>query len=332
MKLRIFCLIFLCLTSVCAAEEGYLCYVNPYGGVYYHTEPDCDSMREEYHEKMMEVPLTRLKTSDYRRLSACTQCHQKPYPKNFEMSENEIRRNNSFIAERQRLENQADKLYRQFAPQEIVKISELEAEYGLDLLEEVYIAPAAEDLPAAEISACAQTAVQEAFGWQNKELTVYQCSLFHYKESDTVYWYVSFAEGGYCLLTRDGEVTEDRVHGRFTPQEQFARYGAVLTMAQVYEYYGRDTWYLWPKAEQELLEEFSAPAKNAISEYLAKQLALKEAGLLDRKDEFKVYAMYLSNDQWRVLIYRGFYDLRADVYMDAFTGEVVQIYKGAGNG
>ena len=321
-----------CILVHGAAAEGEFFYVNPDGGLYLHCVRECRSMSEKYYEKMLEVPYTRRETADYCFLSACPVCHKKPFPADLSWTEDEAALKRAFEKEVKALESASGVLYRQFDPQEIVKISELEARSGLHLLEEVYVAPGPEDLPAAEIAARAAAAVQEAFGWQDRELTVYQCSLLHYKESDTLYWYVSFTEGGYCLLTQAGEVTENPVHGRFTPAEQAARGEAKLTMLQVIEQYTREHHYLWPKTAREQLSQFKAPPAGAISEEMAKRLALKMAKVED-KENYRVYALYQAEDIWRVLIKSDLHTVYADVYIHAFTGQLDRMYYGAdGNG
>lgn len=56
-----------------AASEGAV-YYNPDGGRYYHSRPDCETIRSEYHPKMQALSPSRLGEEPFSTLTRCSHC------------------------------------------------------------------------------------------------------------------------------------------------------------------------------------------------------------------------------------------------------------------
>lgn len=312
-----------------AGEQPAFVYINPNldFAPYFHCRIDCGAAEGLYDAARIEVPLTQIRTGNYRQFYSCPACYEKKdWLQPIDGDADWSRRNNQFAAARVQMEISQGKLYRQLSPQDLAALSALEAQLELNLLEEKYLTPEASDLSVEEVAGRARKAVAQAFGWQEDALTVFECSLMQYKDAETVYWYVSFVEGGYCLLTRSGEITDNMLHGRLTPEAQFARYGAAQTMALVIEQYGFDMRHRWPSALREQLNGYCAPASNTVSKQFAERSALMTVGLNKNADAYLVYSVYHDNDRWEVFIYEDIDTLYAQVYIDAFTGRVLEAY------
>lgn len=313
------------IVAKAAQAQAELVYIDPNWSTapYIHAKWDCGPSAAGY----IEAPLTQVRTMNYWQFYSCPACYEKEeWLQPLEGDADWSRRKNQFAAALEQMEIGCGKLYRQFSPQDLAKLSGIEEQLGLNLLEEKYLAPAENDLTVADISARARSAVARAFGWAESDLMVFQCALLQYKDAETVYWYVSFVEGGYCLLTRTGEVTENLQHGRFTPAEQFQRYGAALTMTLVIEQYGFDMRYLWPDAIREQLEGYAPPAENAITKQEAKHIALQALGLSEKADDYTIYGVYYDNDRWEIFVCENVFTYYAQVYIDAISGQILQLY------
>lgn len=57
-----------------AAASGEAVYYNPEGGRYYHSRPDCETIRSEYHPKMQSLAQSRLEEEPFSTLVRCNHC------------------------------------------------------------------------------------------------------------------------------------------------------------------------------------------------------------------------------------------------------------------
>ena len=69
----ILCLLAALFIFPAAASETPV-YYNPEGGRYYHSRPDCETIRSEYHEKMQSIAPSRLEEEPFSTLTRCSHC------------------------------------------------------------------------------------------------------------------------------------------------------------------------------------------------------------------------------------------------------------------
>ena len=73
----ILCLAGAAVFALPAAAQGDLVYFNPEGGRYYHSFPQCETIRSEYHSLMQSLPESRLTEEAYSTLMRCNICFRK---------------------------------------------------------------------------------------------------------------------------------------------------------------------------------------------------------------------------------------------------------------
>ena len=239
------------------------------------------------------------------------------------------KRNNSFVQYVKKLESEKGKLLRQWSVEELSLISQKEKELDADVLDETYLLPQEGMISEEEAVDIAKKCVSSAFKKNGEDLTVFQASVLQFKEDQNIYWYISFIEGGYCLLTQEGNVTENIEHSKLTPVEQYKQAGAKLTIELAIEQYGEHRIYLWPAETLAELDKYDLSDKANLDYEDTKQLAieaLESTTGMPINDNWQVYVMYMAGGSWEILVFDEMEYLFAQIYIDDITQEVRAIY------
>lgn len=242
---------------------------------------------------------------------------------------------NAFMSILHNKEDEIGLLYRQWSPEGLAWVTSVESRCGIDYFNEKYILPTEDDLSRNEVIATAKKEVSDAFGKCTEDLHPFQVAFFQYRDASQPMWYVSFVEGGYALLTRDGKPTESPDHQKYFPAKQFELYGATITPELAREQYGEFD-YMWPLEAQATLLGRALPDPSLLgqveAEAIARRAACEKYGMSEETllSDYRVYPTYFSSewqfstDTWRFLFMLR-YDSYFQIFVDAITGEVVKI-------
>lgn len=231
--------------------------------------------------------------------------------------------------------------YRQWPMEGLVWVTELESAFGLDIIPEKYALPTKEDLSSEQIIEIAKQEIASAFQWNASDLTPFEVSFSQFNSNSEYYWYVSFTEGGYVLLTRGGEPIAHEEHNKLLPKDQYNRDGAMLTTDLALEQYA-ELFFMWPLETQAMLSRHGMPASNHIQQDVAARLATEalseKIGLsvANIEERYTAYPAFLESefferestdlDAWCFVFYEKI-DAFYMVYLDATTGEIREITK-----
>lgn len=234
-------------------------------------------------------------------------------------------------------ETEIGKGYRQWTLEGLAWVTQVEAACQVDVLAEKYLLPTETDLSQTAMLGVAKREVASAFHWQADDLHPFQVAYVKYQDDVQSHWYVSFMEGGYVLLSREGNVIEDSAHSKLLPEEQYAKDGARLTTELAGEQYTFD--YMWPLAVQAELQDRTLPGDEDIPQGKAQQLAEKSVcgqygvSKSDLDAQYTAYATFYQNRTWQFTFYKG-YEVFFQAIVDAVSGKVVSVISsyGPGNG
>lgn len=228
------------------------------------------------------------------------------------------------------LEDEKNTVMGKWQPEELVDVSIKEEELNANVFDVQFVPVHEGDMELGEICSIASAAVSDAFKMDEKQLTLFHTVHMQWKGERECYWFISFAEGGYCLLTGEGEVTERLDYDLLTPKDQMIRHGTELTVELTQLQYGRDREHMWPvDVLCKAMLGYGDPAEGIMNSESVRQIALEEVKRLRNApipEDLHIHLVFYKGGPWKVMLYRTINVLYAEVYVDDKTQDVIQVY------